>query len=135
MPIFINFKWLKDLFNETSEKYFLELFGSILQNKKIDYHFLMEFITRDLYTEFVKEEKSNFNFFTVASYGFLSFLVNLNLINFHRKGEELMMNLPNRNRYRTSDYSAKRDMFEDFFNDHRGFFNNPSKKAVFLIGF
>ena len=135
LSIKINFSWLNGILeNVGSDRYFLELFGSIISDKKIDYHFLMKFVSQELINTFNGNGKISFKLYTIISYGFLTFLHNLDLLNYNRKGEG-SMNQPSRNVYDILEYKSRKDAFEAFFNDHKGFFDKPEKKAMFMIGY
>ncbi len=135
MHIWFNFNWLRDILESSgNDRYFMEAFGSIITNKKIDYHFLLKFVMQELINAFNETGKKDYKLFTISSYGFLLFLHNLNLLNYYRKGGDYM-NIPDRNVYDIKDYSSRKDMFEAFFHDHRSFFDKPEKKAAFMIGY
>lgn len=132
--ILINFSWLRDVMESAgTDRYFLELFGSIISDKKIDYDFLMKFVYQELINSFNETGNMGYRLYTILSYGFLSLLHNLHLLNYSRKGE-WQMNLPSINIYDIRDYNSRREVFEAFFNDHAGFFDK-TEKAVFMIGY
>lgn len=109
------FEFIKDFMGEL-EKSFLEIVRSVFLQKKIDYSFLMLKIAESIRARFANNE--NISLSVLKSFMTLKFLNNLNIINLSLNKKEVKLE---------SEYN-------DFFNEHKDFFNNPAKKAVFLEG-
>jgi CRISPR-associated protein Csh1 len=108
-------------FNRT----FLEIVRCVFIQKKIDYSFLMKRIAENLGVVFSntksldnQQRMNSIDYFVIKIFLSLNFFNNLNIIN---------LSLNNKEDKLESEYN-------DFFNEHKDFFNNPAKKAVFLEG-
>lgn len=135
-----NFRYLNMLFNSKNHnKYFLDIVDKIIGQGKIEYKFLIPFINSKLREGFIKEEKDEFvkgedNYYTSTfrAYTFIYYLYKIN--KFKNKGDKGVESM-DREVWNIEDFNSKREVFEDFFNSNKAFFDADSKKAVFMIGY
>lgn len=136
-----NFGYLNMLFNsKTYNRYFLDTVDKIIGKGKIEYDFLISFINTKLKEAFVKEEKNeqfvkgedNYYVATLRAYTFIYYLYKIE--KFKNKGEEGVDNME-RKCWNIEDFNSKREVFEDFFDSNKAFFDTDSKKAVFMVGY
>ena len=135
-----NFSYLNILFtSKTHNRYFLDIVDKIIGSEKIEYNFLISFINTKLKEAFIKEEKDEFvkgedNYFTATlrAYIFIYYLYKIE--KFKDKGTEGVKNME-RESWNIEEFNSKKEVFEDFFNSNKTFFNIDSKKAVFMVGY
>ncbi|MGM0608838.1 MAG: TIGR02556 family CRISPR-associated protein [Candidatus Muiribacteriota bacterium] len=109
------FEFIKDFMGEL-EKSFLEVVRSVFLHKRIDSNFLMRKIAEFIRSKYANNE--NISLSVLKIFMTLKFLNNLNIINLSLNKKEDNLELE----------------YNDFFAEHKDFFNNPAKKTVFLEG-
>ncbi|MEG0307885.1 MAG: TIGR02556 family CRISPR-associated protein [Clostridium sp.] len=138
-----NFNYLNMLFNsKENNKYFLAVVDKIIGNGKLEYNFLVSFVNKHLIQAFKREEKDkkdefirgedNYGTATLRSYTFIYYLYKLD--KFKNKGREGVEDMV-REKWDLEEFGSKKEVFEDFFNCNKAFFNTNSKKCVFMIGY
>ena len=140
MDYLVNLGYLNILFNSKEyNKYFLDIVDKIIGKGKIEYKFLIPFINSKLKEAFIKEEKDEFvkgedNYFTATlrAYTFIYYLYKLD--KFKNKGIEGVEDMTFE-MWKLEDFNSKEEVFEDYFNKNKAFFDTDSKKAVFMIGY
>ena len=81
--------------------------------------------------EFVKGEDNYFTA-TLRAYTFIYYLYKLD--KFKNKGIEGVEDMTFE-MWKLEDFNSKEEVFEDYFNKNKAFFDTDSKKAVFMIGY
>lgn len=139
-PYLTNFIYLSLLFDSKNyNRYFLDVVDKIIGQGKIEYKFLIQFINEKLKESFVREEKGemvkgedNYHTATIRAYTFIYYLYLID--KFKDKGKEGVKPMV-RDIWNKEDFATKTDAFEDYFSCNKAFFNNDSKKAVFMLGY
>lgn len=134
--LIFNFSILRNFFPYISktrsyDKHFLELVGKIFSLRPVDYHFIIKAIVTKLRSRFVNNEYLKID--CLSGYMLLNFLAGLEIL---RKGGK-RMDVQLIEDLKDSFGAAETSMSENislFFEAHEGFFDNPGKKASFLVG-
>ena len=139
--IVLGFYFLNTLFpRDTYNRYFLEAIDAIIGGKPLKYQFLLHFIMEYITECFDNEQKEgrdkrrdSCRFATLKSYALLIYLKSLGVFeNTIQKGG---LNKMEQRVWEKENYNSQTEMFEDFFIKNFGFFDLPSKKGLFMVGF
>jgi len=136
----VGFGMLVRLFpRKTHNRYFLECIDKIISNRIIEYNFLMQFFNSYLIDSFKKEEagqlekgEDNYRYATFRIFGFIYFLQYMKLLNCQEEVDDMKIE---KKEWNIKDYSSKEELFEDFFQSARPFFDTSERKAVFMVGY
>lgn len=136
----VGFELLSLIFDKKNHnRYFLDTIDRIISDRKLEYNFLMPFLNEYIIEAFkrdesVKTEREKDSFYTATFrvFGFLYFMVFLNL--FRTREEEINMSIENKV-WDIKDYPSKRELFQAFFNEAKPFFESADKRAVFMTGY
>ncbi len=142
-PLVFNFGVLRDFFpreskNRTFDKIFLEIVNKIFIGKSVDYALLIDFIMRETRKQLIiKGEKSSTYDDVTALNGFLllHYVNELGLFGNRKEEKSSMDEMENEiSRLREMEVLPLEARVERFFEMNKAFFDNNTKKAVFLEG-
>lgn len=108
-------------------KYFLDIVNKIFTDKPLDYNFLIHFIMKKIRDDFVNGYPTKIS--TLKGFMLLNYLKRLKLIKISGGG---IMDKEKIDIFERGEEIDKK--VSSFFNEFKGFFDNPAKKAVFLEG-
>lgn len=133
-PLEFNFGILRNFLYEPSEKkwisqnHFLEIVNEIFSNHPVSYHFVLNLIINKIRKDFANNYSTESD--TLKGFMLLVYLQKLGLIKV--KNEATNMNEQKSSLLQTEGVISTK--VDNFFDEFMDFFNNDSKKAVFLVG-
>jgi CRISPR-associated protein Csh1 len=134
--LYFNFKLLRDFFPYVSktvsyDKNFLEMVNKVFSLKPVDYGFLLRFIVQKLRDRFVRGETVYLD--TLRGFMLLYYIGRLGILKNGggRMEIEIIKELQDVGGVEATTLLKR---IELFFEQHKGFFDSPMKKAVFLVG-
>lgn len=143
-PLEFNFGILRTFFpkvsnNRTYNKYFLDVVNKIFKGKPVNYNFLMSFIIRKIREPFVDPEKwfgaknQNMREFTLKGFMLLNYLNALEILKKQKEMKRLSKEEKEKKGILSGSTKISRRI-DDFFEEFKDFFDDDTKKAIFLEG-
>jgi CRISPR-associated protein Csh1 len=129
-PIEFSFQVLRHFLPRSKEdpsydKHFLEITEKIFKDNPVEYRFILKFVMEKIRARFRREESILYD--VLQGYMLLLFLDKLGILNGIKRKED-SLKLPQEIKSQIS------EKIEEFFNEHKNFFDSPEKKAIFLTG-
>ncbi len=134
--LYFNFKLLRNFFPYVSktlsyDKHFLEMANKIFSLKPVDYNFLLRFIVQKLRNRFTQGETIYID--TLSGFMLLYYIGRLGVLKKGGKKMEIEI-IEELQDVVESESTTLLKRIELFFDQHKGFFDSPARKAAFLVG-
>ena len=133
-PLEFNFGVLRNFLYDSAEKkwisqnYFLEIVNKIFSNRPVSYYFILNLVVNKIRKDFANNYSTDSD--ALKGLMLIVYLQKLGLIKI--KNEANNMNKQTSSMLKTEGEISQK--VKNFFKEFADFFNNDSKKAVFLIG-